>query len=114
VGGGSVRNSERKFHSRPHGIDAGDLLSIDRVGEWPGANAIDIATVINETARGFDGLLGAWMLCDTERATSWPNTIGPAVENGNSVFLLNLHGSRSGVILFPVGHAGNMARVTLI
>ena len=55
---------ERKFRSRPHGVDGGDLLSIDRVGERPGANAIDIATVINKTASGFDGLLGAWMLRD--------------------------------------------------
>jgi hypothetical protein len=28
------------------------------------ANAIDIATVINKTASGFEGLLGAWMPCN--------------------------------------------------
>jgi hypothetical protein len=70
-----------------------------RRGERPGANAIDIATVISKTVRINKTARGTCWGLDAsrretsrfcERATSWPNTIGRAVENGNSGFLLNL------------------------
>lgn len=45
------------FRSYPHSIKAGDLVSIDGVGERPSSNAIDIAALVNEAACGCDGIL---------------------------------------------------------
>jgi hypothetical protein len=56
--------TERKFRSGPHLIDTGDLLFIYCVGERPGADAVYIATVVDKTAGGIDGPLGAWVPLD--------------------------------------------------
>jgi hypothetical protein len=43
----------------PEGINTGDFALADRIGERPGANAVDIAAIINQMAGRFDGQLGA-------------------------------------------------------
>ena len=50
---------ERNFHPRPTGVDTGDLISFDRIGERPRADTKNIATVIDEMAGSLDRGIGA-------------------------------------------------------
>ena|SRR5579859_5860653 len=61
-GSGSVGNpAERIPWSRPHGIDASNLLFVDRIGERSRADAVNVATAIDQAASGFDRQFGARM-----------------------------------------------------
>jgi hypothetical protein len=53
--------AERKFRLHPNSVDTGDLGFGDRVVERPQTDAVNIAAIIEKTASGFDGLLGAWI-----------------------------------------------------
>ena len=85
------------FFPSPDGVDTGYLVSSDRVDERSCADAANIAAVIDKTAGGFDGLLGAWMPHDVVRRVfpilNVPRhsmiRIGPALASGKLVLLLS-------------------------
>jgi hypothetical protein len=60
----SAGEAQRSFlrcprsRSYPDLVDAGDLIFVNRIGEWPSANSINIAAAIEQSAGCFDGLLG--------------------------------------------------------
>ena len=41
---------ERRFRSRPHGVNAGDLFSFDSVGQVPRADAEHVVTLVDQAA----------------------------------------------------------------
>ena len=61
LSGNSWNPAERIFGSCPERIDAGDLVSVDGVGKRPGANAVNIAAGIDQTAGCLDRQFGAWI-----------------------------------------------------
>jgi hypothetical protein len=71
------------FCPGPDGINTGDFVFADRIGERPGANAIDIAAIINQMAGRFDGQLGAWIPDDV-------------IHRGQSILNVPCHGHRIG------------------
>ena len=87
-------SAEGRFCPRPEGINAGDLFSSDRVGERTGADAINVAAVIDQPAGRLDGPLGAWMHREMVRAVFpilnvpvHPTKVGLAGAAGKSVVL---------------------------
>jgi hypothetical protein len=49
------------FCPRPDLVDASDVRLPDRVGKRSRANALNIVSVVDQLAGGFNGALGAWM-----------------------------------------------------
>jgi hypothetical protein len=79
-------------------MDAGNLISSNRVGEWSLANAVNIAAGIHKATSALDGCLGARMplnaICLVLPILDVPchgaNMIGVVEETCNRVLLLNL------------------------
>ena len=86
---------ERSRFPGPKGIDAIDLLALDRIADRPRANAVDVAAAIDQAACGFDSQFRGWMLDDaflpTPSILDVPRhyTAGSAyaVGSGNTVLL---------------------------
>jgi len=81
---------ERPRWPGPKGIDASDLIAVDRIGPRPRADAVDITASINQPAGCVDSCLGRGVPYDAVLATAMilnvsshcEAMVGPAPDDG--------------------------------